>query len=153
MKQYMKKIPTGFTIVELMVVVAVIGVLASIAIPIYRDYIDRGKVSEAMQLLSGVRIPLQEYLIERGTWPSIETVGAKEQGKYTTSIVSGKYVKDSKNVYYAEATMRGDSSTSIGGKKVRMIYLPGARDWDCTVEDIDANEALDYRYLPSACKD
>ena len=60
---------SGFTLIELMIVVAIIGILASIAIPAYQDYTIRAQVTEAFSLASELKGPIQEYRKERGTLP------------------------------------------------------------------------------------
>src|SRR5690349_22230980 len=59
----------GFTLIELMIVVAIIGILAAIAIPAYQDYIARAQASEAVQLLAGGKTPLYEFFANEGRWP------------------------------------------------------------------------------------
>ncbi len=148
MKTRVSNTQTGFTIVELMIVVAVIGVLATIALPIYNDYINRGKVSEAVQLLAGLRIPMQEFYLSRGVWPTVDQIGGKSAGKYTSLITSST---DPNNLY-VEAEMRGAANSPLGGKKVRMLYFQTGKDWnwDCTIAGV--TNPIGVQYLPSSCK-
>jgi type IV pilus assembly protein PilA len=138
----------GFTIVELMIVVAVIGVLAAISVPLYNDYISRSKVSEAIQLSAGVRIPMQEYLGTWGRWPSIATIGGKTKGNYVSNIVSGK-IDD--NLYFVETLMKGDASQKgVYGKQIRLMYKNDTREWACTTAGTAS--PMPQEYLPSSCK-
>ena len=66
----MRKVQQGFTLIELMIVVAIIGILAAIAIPAYQDYTIRAQVSEGMSLTSGVRTAVSEFFQTEGTWPT-----------------------------------------------------------------------------------
>ena len=65
----MKGLSRGFTLIELMIVVAIIGILAAVAIPAYSDYTARAQVSEAMSLTSGLKTPLIEWITDKGTLP------------------------------------------------------------------------------------
>ena len=86
----MKLIQKGFTLIELMIVVAIIGILAAIAIPAYQDYTIRAQVTEGLSLAGDLKAGIAEYYASNGSWPADETflglaVGAKS-GKYVTGI-------------------------------------------------------------------
>ena len=66
----MKKVQQGFTLIELMIVVAIIGILAAIAIPAYQDYTIRAQVSEGLNLGGGAKTAVSEFYQDRGAWPS-----------------------------------------------------------------------------------
>ncbi len=87
----MKTIQKGFTLIELMIVVAIIGILAAIAIPAYQDYTVRAQVTEGLNLAGAVKASVAETYAQTGTWPALNVdagVGAANtiQGKYVTSI-------------------------------------------------------------------
>lgn len=81
----MKQIQKGFTLIELMIVVAIIGILAAIAIPAYSDYTAKAQSSEAFVLLDGLKTPMLEQFSQDGTW-TIPT-GSVATGKYVSGIV------------------------------------------------------------------
>ena len=88
----MKKVQQGFTLIELMIVVAIIGILAAIAIPAYQDYTIRAQVSEGMNLAAAAKAAVAETYLNRGTAPANRTVAgmtanaADTNGKYVSSV-------------------------------------------------------------------
>lgn len=134
----------GFNFVELMMVVAVIGVLAIIVIPAYSDYTARAKVMDAVSLLAGLKNPMMDYYMTWGTWPSVDEVGGKVTGAYTSIVVSGK-----PNTY-VEATMKMNSSPDLAGKNIRIVYYPETRDWVCTTAG--SSNPIPDKLVPSSCK-
>jgi type IV pilus assembly protein PilA len=81
----------GFTLIELMIVVAIIGILAAIAIPAYQDYVIRSQVSEGLAMAAAGKVSVAEYYANRGFWPADNSsagLGSSSsiQGKYVTSI-------------------------------------------------------------------
>ncbi len=90
----MKLTQKGFTLIELMIVVAIIGILAAIAIPAYQDYTIRAQVSEGLTLASDIKAGVAEYAAQVGDWPATLTeaglgsgaAGTDKQGRYVESI-------------------------------------------------------------------
>ena len=109
----MKAIQKGFTLIELMIVVAIIGILAAIALPAYHDYTIRAQVSEGPTLSEGLKVAIADYYANNGTWPATMTsVG------FGTNVVSGSYV--------ASITQAGGVITITYGTAKANAKLTGA---------------------------
>ena len=160
MKTQYTKLQQGFTLIELMIVVAIIGILAAIALPAYQDYIARAQMSEAMVLADGLKSPVSEYVSQTAACPSNAT-GSTTSGGITIppASISGKYVASVAAGGSADATNGGGCtivatmnangvSTGIISKKVTLTMGPtvttGATTWLCTSD-------ADQKFLPSAC--
>ena len=138
----------GFTLIELMIVVAIIGILAAIAIPAYQDYTIRAQVSEGMSLASGSKTAVAEYYQDHGTFPGDNsTAGVSEptqiRGKYTTSVtVGGSGV--------ISVTYGNDANADLVADGGKLVLTPvthvGSVEWGCDQSDLPA------KWLPSACR-
>ena len=131
----------GFTLIELMIVVAIIGILAAIAIPAYQNYTKRSHVSEGLSLAGGAKAAVTEYYASNGKWPTSNTeagISSTITGNAVTSVV---------------VTNSGVITVTYNTKAeaTKKIILQGAdRDgavqWNCTGGD------LDDKYRPSNCR-
>src|SRR5690606_811187 len=88
---FMKQVQKGFTLIELMIVVAIIGILAAIAIPAYQDYTIRAQVTEGLNLASDLKAGVGELYAQNGDWPDAITdlgltAATDKQGKYVSQI-------------------------------------------------------------------
>ena len=142
----MKTMQKGFTLIELMIVVAIIGILAAIAIPAYQDYIARSQASEAMTLSSGLKTNIAEVYGQKGVWTGISS-GA--EGIPVDTTVKGKYVeKVAVSNGVITATFKGaDVSKGLLSKTLTLSPTDstGAVEWTC-------KSAIEQKYLPKACK-
>jgi type IV pilus assembly protein PilA len=148
----MKQLQQGFTLIELMIVVAIIGILAAVAIPAYSDYTARSQVSEAMSLTSALKTPLAEYFADKGGWPvGATSIGATVSGKYVASVA----LSGSGDTVTITATMKSsDVNADIQGKVFVMISGDKGRTWDCGTYGAAAGAGtdLDDKFLPAACR-
>lgn len=156
----MKAMQKGFTLIELMIVVAIIGILAAVALPAYQDYITRGQVSEAVALSGGLKSPLAEYGADKNAWPtalvaptavaSTGQLNATLIGKYSTvaTTVSGTYPSG-----VITATM---TTGKASGSALTMTTHNGGSTWVCGNTTVDGTAGtgttIESKYLPNACK-
>ncbi len=140
----------GFTLIELMIVVAIIGILAAIAIPAYQDYTIRAQVSEGLSLSSGAKAAVAEFYQDSGAWPTNNTEAGLApplniQGKYTISVT----VSQSGSNAQIQVAYGDEANTNLSGATLQLIGIDntGAIEWDC-----QAGAVLVPKWLPSACR-
>ena len=142
----MKTKQQGFTLIELMIVIAIIGILASIAIPAYQDYTIRAQISEGLSLSAGAKVALTEYFTDRGDWPN----NNNNAGLANMNDIMGKYVKSVKVKDNVIEIMYGyDANKAIFHKRITLtaIYNAGSISWSCATSGI-----IQARHLPAACR-
>jgi len=141
----MQKIQKGFTLIELMIVVAIIGILAAIAIPAYNDYTARSQVTEPISLMSGLKTPLAEFYHDKGNLPTaLASLGTVvTQGKYTGGIViSGAIIR---------ATVKSSGvNAKIAGRTVEILFNTTNNQWTCRAGT--SGTPVSPEHLPGACK-
>jgi type IV pilus assembly protein PilA len=148
----MKTLQKGFTLIELMIVVAIIGILAAVAIPAYQDYIARAQVSEAVNLLASGKTGMAEYFADKATWPPAATdVMGSTAGKYTNGIVILASATTGGGTLTLEATMKPTGiNASITSGSVMLYTGDGGKIWTCAPGT--TAPTLASKYLPSACR-
>ncbi|EMS3307093.1 pilin, partial [Neisseria gonorrhoeae] len=127
----MNTLQKGFTLIELMIVIAIVGILAAVALPAYQDYTARAQVSEAILLAEGQKSAVTEYYLNNGIWP--ENNG--DAGVASSSSIKGKYVKSvtvAKGVVTATMNSTGVNK-EIKGKKLSLWTKrqDGSVKWFC----------------------
>ncbi|HEZ6457806.1 TPA: pilin [Neisseria meningitidis] len=162
----MNTLQKGFTLIELMIVIAIVGILAAVALPAYQDYTARAQVSEAILLAEGQKSAVTEYYLNHGKWPA----NNNSAGVASASDIKGKYVQSvtvANGVVTAE--MKSDGvNNEIKGKKLSLWAKRqnGSVKWFCgqpvtrndTATDVAAANGktadnINTKHLPSTCRD
>ena len=160
-----KAIQKGFTLIELMIVVAIIGILAAIAIPAYQDYTIRAQVTEGLNLMSDMKAGVAEWYAQEGSWPStliqlgISNGASSKSGKYVSSV--------NLNVGTLVATYGLQANKNIATKVLALrprisgngdvIWVCGKREAPSGVDDpstasTEVSTTLLPKYLPATCR-
>ncbi len=141
----------GFTLIELMIVVAIIGILAAIAIPAYQDYTIRAQVSEGLSLSSGAKAAVAEFYQDSGLWPANNLEAGLEAsgnifGKYTDQVVvTGTATNGVITVRYGN-----DANILVSGQTLQLMSTDnvGAIEWGCSA----GAATMLPKWLPAACR-
>ena len=156
----MKKVQQGFTLIELMIVVAIIGILAAVALPAYQDYTVRAKVSEGAIIASSLKIGATDLFADRGVAGlaaySAEIASTAEQANITTDLVTAAAVNATTGVI--TITMGGIPQLgttnvlayvpTINGAAISNANSTGTISWDCNTNQT----TIPSNYLPATCR-
>lgn len=148
----MKNFQKGFTLIELMIVVAIIGILAAIAIPAYQDYTIRAKVTEAYSVLNAAKVNVSEYFVSEGDWP--------------TTIADSGFKADTKTKFVSALTMTRIDDTSVDltaalSDKVKKGFETKNSSLTLTVVSADDANIIEFtcktanmldNHVPSSCR-
>lgn len=137
------KAQKGFTLIELMITVAIVGILAAVALPAYQDYTIRAQVTEGISLASGAKSAVSEYHSNKGTLPDDDEEAGfgGASGKYVSEVAIGENG-------VITATFGGEANSNLADKTISLT--PDATGtnlvWTCSSDDIEE------KYLPTSCK-
>ncbi|ENV7955918.1 pilin [Neisseria gonorrhoeae] len=164
----MNTLQKGFTLIELMIVIAIVGILAAVALPAYQDYTARAQVSEAILLAEGQKSAVAGYCLNHGKWPSDNSAAGVAS---SPSDIKGKYVESvtvTNGVVTAKMLSSGVNK-EIQGKKLSLWakrengsvkwfcgqpVTRAAKDDDAVTADGTGNDGkIDTKHLPSTCRD
>ncbi|HGM1797567.1 TPA: pilin [Neisseria gonorrhoeae] len=167
----MNTLQKGFTLIELMIVIAIVGILAAVALPAYQDYTARAQVSEAILLAEGQKSAVTEYYLNHGIWPKDNASAGVAS---TPTDIKGKYVQKvevNNGVVTAQMNPSGVNKEIQGkrlslwakrqdgsvkwfcGQPVTRNAAANAKDADDDAVTADDKNKIDTKHLPSTCRD
>jgi len=146
----MKKIQQGFTLIELMIVIAIIAILAAIALPAYQDYLIRSQVSEGAVLLDGAKTSVTEFFENKGYFPTNNA----SAGLAKNTSINGSYVTQVDTAGGAgliQATYGNKANSAITGGILELSAITAANGGSVKFKCKAVSGVAD-RYLPTSCR-
>ena len=143
----MRVVQKGFTLIELMIVIAIIGLLAALGLPMYQDYTVRAKVTELILAATPAKTAVTEAVQVNSAMPASLTLD-DQKSQYVASVA---YSRDTANDKVGTITVTAAAQPRIGGKLLQLkATLDGTQlSWTCGVP---AENGIDATYLPASCQ-
>ena len=148
----MKRVQQGFTLIELMIVVAIVGILAAIALPAYQDYLVRSRVSEGLARAAEAETSVAEYLSANGSFPSTASAGFNSAA--AGQVASVRCTTGAGGCGIINVTMSGTPQLrALGANRVSTLSSTSTANgiivWRCRGA---ATDGINPRFLPGSCK-
>ncbi len=134
----------GFTLIELMIVVAIIGILSAVAIPAYQDYTKRAHVSEGLNMASGVKAAVSEYYASEGIWPTSNEMAGLDNSLQGNAVKSVAVQSDGSILMTYNSKVIDDAQLLL-----KPTATNGAIQWTCAAV---SSSGMKTAYLPSNCR-
>ena len=147
----MKQLQKGFTLIELMIVIAIIGILAAVALPAYQDYVIRAKVSEGLNFAGEAKTSVSEFIIMNNALPTDATQAGFSPNPDTKLVAS--VIWDTAgiiDVKMKEAQLGGDTTASANQFSLSIASTTGGKvQWECKTS---GTNPIPVKYLPANCR-
>ena len=142
-----QRISAGFTLIELMIVVAIIAILAAIAIPAYQDYLIRAQVSEGMVLATGAKAAEWDFVSNTGRFPTVnQSAGLASSTSITGSYVSSLTLAPSGRITVSFSSPKANKKIFNSTLVLSAATHTGSITWSCN------RGSMDPKYLPTTCR-
>lgn len=147
----MKQVQQGFTLIELMIVIAIVGILAATALPAYQDYTVRAKMAEPIGIAAAAKASVSEYYVTMGEMPTdAAAAGINTSAKQSTYISAVVYTKNTTNIGQIVYTLR-NLNTNVDTKDLAFKGSGSSNgiQWVCNDTTITT---VPGKYLPANCR-